>query len=247
VVVAEVPALPGSAHDETDPPEGTEASDTPTPEQLAVASRVVALWSADDKADSNWSSSVWSALLRKSLFALESGRDERAVPTAISLLVREPHLTPQVCGYLVAVGRDQPDLVHEVLDELCDRDIVSIWQSLWIAYLAGSVSGGRQRRKHVSWLREQLESPHDSVSAQAALALARRRLLSVRPASRAYDRAPEAHRTTAALALAAAQGVSRGDLVQSDQIEGWLANWARKQSWGLPSATPVKRVISRHP
>lgn len=180
-------------------------------------------------------SHIWSTLLRKSLGTLEAGRDNRAVDAAIALLVSEPHLTPQVCNYLIAVGKDDSASVHRVINELCgrDRNIVSIWQSLWVAYLTGSVSDGTRRRtRYVAWLEEQVAGGHDAVSAQAALALARRGQLSVELGARAYDRAPEPHRLTAALAVAAARGTSGAEQVADDQVERWLAEWARKQPWG---------------
>jgi len=228
--------LPGNEHDETELTDETAARLEPTADQLAVAARVVSVWRDEDsRSDFGWGSPIWSTLLRKSLATLETGRDDRAVSAAIALLVNEPHLTPQVCNYLIAVGRDDAAPVHRVLNELCgrDRNIVSIWQSLWIAHLAGSVSDGtRRRQRHIEWLEEQVVGAHDAVSAQAALALARRRQLTVELSARAYDRAPEPHRLTAALALAAARGANGVEEVATDQIERWLAEWARKQTWG---------------
>ena len=56
--------------------------------------------------------------------------------------------------------------------------------------------------------------------------------MTVELSARAYDRAPEPHRLTAALALAAARGANEVEEVATDQIERWLAEWARKQTWG---------------
>ncbi len=178
-VAEEARRLPGVEHDETDPSEVPAAKVEPTREQLEVAARVVSVWRDEDARDDyGWGSHIWSTLLRKSLATLETGRDDRAVSAAIALLVSEPHLTPQVCNYLIAIGRDDASSVHHVLNELCgrDRNIVSIWQSLWVAYLAGSVSDGtRRRQRHIAWLEGQVDGTVDAVSAQAALALARRR------------------------------------------------------------------------
>lgn len=237
----QLPALPGAGHDETDPAEDAEELDAPSPEQLEVAWRVISSWNSGD-GDREWSGHVWSALLRKSFLAFEVSRDERAAEFAINLLVNEPHLTPQVCNYLVAVGHDNPELVHSVLDEVCSRDIVSIWQALWVAFLAGSVSGPSRQGDHLDWLRQQVEGPDPSVSAQAALALARRRSLTRELGAAAYDRAPEAHRPTVALALAAAHGRTGSEFVFDDQVEGWLADWTRTQRWGR---RPIKRSRPR--
>ncbi len=236
--------LPGIEHDEADPTEPLAAKLKPTSAQLEVGARVVSVWRDEEaRANYGWGSHVWSTLLRKSLATLEARRDDRAVNAAIELLVKEPHLTPQVCNYLIAVGRDDPAPVHRVLNELCGRprNIVSIWQSLWVAYLAGSVSDRRRPpERHIAWLKEQVDAAPEAVSAQAALALARRRRLTVDLAARAYDRAPEAHRLTAALALAAARGASGVEEVAKDQVEYWLAGWARKQVWGTR-----RRVVRR--
>lgn len=239
---AESLGLPGHAHDETDPNEDTEPPEVPTSDQLEVAYRVVSLWNTDEGEQLDWGNAVWSALLRKSLFALEVGRDDRALSRAITLLVREPHLTPQVCGYLSAVGQEEPASVIKVLDEVCDGDIVSVWQSLWIAHLAGSVNSGTSRRRHVEWLRSQVNSRHDSVSAHAALALARRRYLDAPTAEAAYQRAPEVHRPTAALAMAAAKGAVGAEFIPENQSERWLADSASNEEWGQRAKRRVLRV-----
>lgn len=242
----DVTALPGAGHDEADPADEADGLDAPTPEQLEVASRVVSMWASTEPDPHQWSSGVWSALLRKSLFALEAGRDPRAVPSAISLLVHQPQLTPQVCGYLAAAGEERPDLVHGVLDVLSENDIVGVWQALWVTYLAGSVPGGSRQADHVQWLRRQADSRHGAVSAQATLALARRRLLSVSAAASAYERSAQPHRPTAALALAAARGVAGADVVHDNQVEGWLGGWVRTQPWGTPpAAKPGIKLIRR--
>jgi len=241
----ELPTLPGVGHDEADPPEDAPEVVAPTSEQIAVAARVVEIWDGEEQSDVAWSGSVWSALLRKSLLTLESAQDPRAVASAISLLVREPHLTPQVSTYLIALSREHHEKVHDLLNELCSTDIVSVWQSLWVAYLAGSVPGVSDKGAHVGWLHRQLDSQHHGVAAQAALALARRRLLTVDAGARAYERAPATHRPTAALALAAVHGAAGSEFVADDQVEAWLADFARTQRWGRPR--PKRRVVRKGP
>lgn len=226
--------LPGEAHDETDPLEDLDDDLKPSSDQIAVAARVIEIWQGPEPFFAGWSGSVWSALLRKALATLESAEDPVGVDATIGLLVTESALTPQVCTYLIAVGRQEPRIVHRVLDELCRKDIVSVWQSLWIAYLAGSVPGGTSNQVHVAWLRRQVESPHQAVAAEAALALARRRLLTVDMGARAYGQAAPAHRATAALALAAAHGAARTEFVPNDQLENWLATYVAAQPWGRP-------------
>lgn len=238
-----LPALPGVGHDEADPPDDAPDDVAPTSEQIAVAARVVDMWNGGEHSDVPWSGSVWSALLRKSLLTLEAAQDSSAVESAISLLVREPHLTPQVCTYLIALAREDPDKVHNLLNELCRSDIVSVWQSLWVAYLAGSVPGAARRSAHIEWLQRQAKGPHHAVAAQAALALARRRLLTVDVGAHAYEHAPAAHRPTVALALAAVHGAARSEFVAENQVEGWLAEFARTQSWGRPR--PRKRLARK--
>lgn len=239
----ELPALPGVSHDEADPPEDAHEDVAPTSDQITVAGHLVDMWGGQEHSDVSWSGSVWSALLRKSLLTLESAQDFHAVGSVISLLVREPHLTPQVCTYLIALGREDPARVHNLLDELCSSDIVSVWQSLWVAYLAGSVPGSSGKQSHIDWLRRQVESPHHAVVAQAALALARRRLLTIDVGARAYKSVSAAHRPTAALALAAVHGATGSEFVADDQVEGWLAGFATTQRWGQPH--PRKRPAEK--
>lgn len=219
----------------------------PTADQVEVACRVVSLWDSGER-DRGWSGRVWSALLRKSLLAFEASRDERAADFAISLLVTEPHLTPQVCNYLVAVGQDNPDLVHSIFDQVCSRDIVSIWQSLWIAFSCGAVPGSSEHEDHLDWLRGQVTGPDPSVAAQAVLALARRRSLTLDVGAAAYERAPSAHRPTVSLALAAAHGRRGSQYAFDDQVEGWLADWARTQRWGRkPTAKRSGKRAAKKP
>ncbi len=228
----EFEGLPGLEHDEVDPDDETGQPEAPQYEQLEVANRVVTMWHSDEGTGYGWSGSVWSAMLRKSLYTLETGRDDRAVASAISLLVREPHLTPQVSNYLIAVGQGDPDQISFMLDELCGSNVVSPWQSLWAAFVAGSIPRRSRSSEHANWLRDQTDSSHAAVSAQAALALARRRSLPVEMAARVYERAPQAHRPTVALALAAAHGVADTDFGQANQLEGWLRDWVKTQRWG---------------
>lgn len=236
-------ALLGVGDDEVDLPENGDV-DIPTWPQLEVATRVISTWGSDGREDYEWSATVWSALLRKSLHTLEAGRDNRGVESAITLLVHEPHLTPQVCNYLTAIGQEDAGRVHALLDELCSRDIVSVWQSVWIVYLAGSVANASVSpdTEHVSWLRRQVAGAHDAVAAQAALALARRRSLPVEEGARAYERAQQVHRPTVALALAAAHGAVGSAFAHDDLVEGWLTEWARTQQWGR---RPVKRLARK--
>ena len=201
------------------------AGDEPTADQIAVANKVLDLWDSDDATEHGWSNAVWSALIRRALQTLESAGETDALDSAVSLLVRQPHLTPQICGYVVSAGREDPERVRNMLDGLCRQDIVSVWQALWIAYAAGEVRGGTRTTGHIQWLRSQLSSAHPSVVAQSALSLARRRLLDVDLGRQAYDNVPMVHRPSVALALAAASYRVGEDFVPNDQLERWLAEW----------------------
>lgn len=154
---------------------------------------------------------------------------------ATKLLLREPHLTPSLKNYLVALGQVDPELVVDLLDEVTGKLIMSPWQQLWLAHLAGTV--GRQvstRSPHHRWLLDQAENGRsDAVAARAALALAQRQRLTLTLAQSTYDRVSSVHRRTVALARAASHGPNPR-YTHDDLIDDAAANWVHNQQWGRP-------------
>ncbi|MEI5675741.1 MULTISPECIES: RNA-directed DNA polymerase [unclassified Nocardioides] len=221
--------------------EEAEDPEPPSERQVRAAQHLLELW-ADRQDDGelaseiDWSRAAWSVLLRKALAVLSDAKDEVGIEYVSSLLVYEPDITPQVCSYMSALADAFPSSVSSILDEVCERQVVSAWQSVWIAYCAGAVSTprGGDQPGHVSWLRTRLNDSHGSVAAQAALTLAQRRLLDVTEATETYARVPAVHKQTAFLAMAAASGQVGKEAPSNDKIEALLAAWVQSQQWGRP-------------
>lgn len=219
--------------------------EVPSDRQVEAAKFVLTLWhertaqDIDEKtAEVEWSNAAWSTLLRKALKVLASVGDDAVLEHVTALLVYEPHLTPQLCGYLSVLASIDEKGVAKALDEVCSRKVVSVWQALWVANCCGDLpSRGRQAAIHIVWLHDQLASEHQSVAVEAAMSLARRRLLDPDDALRIYNRVAAVHRPRAFIAMAAASGRARRELAPHDQIEGWLGAWATGEPWGRPVRT----------
>lgn len=226
--------------------------DLPSDRQVEAAKFLLTLWhekTAQDvdevTAEVEWSNGAWSTLLRKALRVLASVGDDAVLEHVTALLVYEPHLTPQLCGYLSVLASTDEKSVAKTLDEVCSRRIVSVWQALWVANCCGDLpSRGRQNATHLVWLHDQLASEHQCVAVEAAMSLARRRRLEPDDALRLYNRVAAVHRHSAFIAMAAANGRTHREVAPHDQIEGWLGSWATSQPWGRPGLTLRRRAKS---
>ncbi len=235
--------------DDEDPDDGSgnEPNDPeiPSDRQVEAAKFVLTLWhekTAQDvdevTAKVEWSNGAWSTLLRKALRILASVGDDAVLEHVTALLVYEPHITPQLCGYLSVLASIDAKGVAKALDEVCSRGIVSVWQALWVANCCGDLPNrGRPAAIHLVWLRNQLTSEHQCVAVEAAMSLARRGILEPDDALRTYNRVATVHRHSAFIAMAAANGRARREVAPHDQIEGWLGAWATTQPWGRPVRT----------
>lgn len=224
---------------------GSDDTDVPSERQVEAATFLLTLWHEKTGLDGDrmttrveWSSAAWSTLLRKALRVLTLVRDDAVLEHVTALLVYEPHLTPQLCDYLAVLADINGDGVAAALDEVCSRRIVSIWQALWVANCCGAIpSLGSRTATHIVWLNEQLASEHQSLAVEAALSLARRRVLEPEEALKVYNRVATVHRHAAFIAVAAANGRTQREVAPHDQIEGWLGAWATSQAWGRPHRT----------
>jgi len=191
--------------------------------QLLAASKVIELWPEEEEDDDIQRSdpaSVTAKLLGRALRVFSRGQDPRALGHVASMLVYEPSLTPTIARYVRACGGFAFSDARDTLDEVCESGIVSTWQALWIAYVAGELPrrrGGAQR-SHVEWLRAQLRSRQPALRAESVLALARRRLVTTEEVLEVAASLPAMHRPTAVLAItalgaeAAARAVAESDL-----------------------------------
>lgn len=224
----------GTAEDEVDPGDDDSEEELPDEIQLRAARLAVDIW-LDDGEESGvgqeWNSKTRSIILRKALKALSRGEESYALPYVTSIIVHEPHLAPQLCAYMRAlVSSDRRSMVG-ALDRVCNRRAVSVWQSLWLAFCAGNLpqNRGDGRGDHVNWLRRQLDSEHHSLAAEAALALARRKLITSEDLMRVILRIPPAHKSTVVMALSALGGDQTPESAGDDRIERLQAEWAAER------------------
>lgn len=225
----EVAELPTQLLDEPDfedgelgldelPPGSHEISEA----QIAAATAVLEAWTYEDEDDETQRSEharVTARLLGRALRVFGHAGSPLAIGQVASMLVYEPSLTPTIMRYVQALGRVERNLAQEALDDVCGSGIVSAWQSVWVAHVAGDLAPrrGGANRPHVQWLRAQLTSQRDSLRAEAALALARRRLASIEELLDVLQGLPESHRPTVLIAIAIIGGRDRAlDLAESE-------------------------------
>ncbi|TRW45309.1 reverse transcriptase domain-containing protein [Georgenia yuyongxinii] len=244
-----LPWLPGLEDDEVDSAPGTAGA--PNDVQVAAANHVLTMWDDDQRANVVWTSGTWAVLLRKAFAVLASDAADNGanhsmtVGLATNLLIYEPHLTHELVNYLTALGQAETDLVSKIVDEAAAKHVLSPWQLLWLAHLAGTLPiSSRRTPRHVAWLQHEAEfGRHDAVAARAALALAQRQLLTVGEAHKTYERVESPHHRTVALALAAAEGRTRQQRTHDDLIDGFAASWVHSQKWGQSAAR--RRVVRK--
>lgn len=168
----------GGEIDEADVLTDPAVDQAPDEVRVAAAGRALERWADEDEdaeTQSGMSAAITQSLLGHALPVLGAAGDEAPLIQLNPLLRYEPALMPQVSAYLVAYaqhGRHHKSEVRDALDKVVVADVLSPWQSLWLAYTAGSLRGSRENRPHVAWLRGCLES-EPALAAYAALALAR--------------------------------------------------------------------------
>lgn len=126
------------------------------------------------------------------------------------------------------------DKTRVALDTICESDIIGAWQSLWIAHVAGGLAkrrGGAQQ-PHVVWLRRQLQSPRDSLRAEAGLALARRGLITSKRLLAVSADLPPKHQPTATLALVALGVAGAATDLAATQLDRARIAWAQENLVG---------------
>lgn len=179
----------------------------PDAAQVRAAERAWTLWVHEDEtedAQSGMTAAITQSLLGHALPILgAAGRDEPL--ESLSPLMRyEPSLTPQVCAYLIAFareGRQARRRVRDAIDGLVQGELLSGWQSVWIAYTAGTLRGGRLNRPHVAWLSDALRTDTGAYAGHAALTLARLGHADADDLASALDRVRPGWRSLVFLAL----------------------------------------------
>jgi hypothetical protein len=142
------------------------------PERAAAAARAWDVWDEETEADP----AIRQSLLGRALPTLGAIGDERPVRALSRLLGREPSLTPEVAVYLEAYANGGPRArmtVRRQIDALVDRDVLSLWQQMWIADIAGGLRRARDTHRYEEWLHECIRSDHPGLAATAAAAIGR--------------------------------------------------------------------------
>lgn len=219
----------GTADDEVDFGEDESESPEPVHEAQVSAAQAVILAAVDpEEAEigDDWSTTTISVLLRKALRTLTLAQDPSALKYATDIVVSEPHLTPQLCAYIISVSQTHRRAAIRTLERICARDVASVWQSLWLSYCIGEVPRETSERQgQIAWLRERMRSQQPALSVEATLALARLKTVDPREVGQMLTRLPAVHRPTAVIALAALDA-NVSEVVGENQIERWQAAWA---------------------
>lgn len=228
----------GAETDEIDPPGEADPEFEPTTRQVEAARLVVDLWSHEEEETRlpgyeplGWSKSTRSTVLRKAVQVLRLAKDDHALHVVTAVLVKEPHLMPQLSRYMEDLATEIPGDVRAALDNICERNIVSVWQAVWMAYCIGTVPASKRpvERIHTRWLWAQLTNEHPAIAAQAALSLARRGHTTAGRLAPVYERLPEVHRPTVLMALAVARDTADVPALARGWIEREQARWASRR------------------
>lgn len=179
----------------------------PDAAQVRAAERAWELWLDEDEteaAQSGMGAAITQSLLGHALPVLGAAGNRAPLENLGHLMRFEPALTPQVCSYLISFGRQgraAKRLVRDALDDLVQQDLLSGWQSVWIAYTAGTLRGTSHERPHVAWLHEAVSNDTGAHAGHAALSLARLGHGTADELAPAVDRVAAAWRSLVFLAL----------------------------------------------
>lgn len=165
---AEDPEAPGSALDTALAARRTEA-----------ARRAWHLWieeEEDEQQQSTESAAITQSLVGRALPALGAAGDNGPLENLSQLLRFEPALTPQIAAYLTryaATSATANRAAARALGRVARSDLVSPWQTLWLAHTAGLLRPARGEDL-AEWLTELVHDGRDALAATAGAALGRR-------------------------------------------------------------------------
>jgi reverse transcriptase-like protein len=199
--------------------------------QLAAAAKVFQRWvdeEEDDEIQRREAAQVTAALLRRALRVFTKAGETDALENVTAMLVYEPSLTPTIARYVRRCAAVDRAAARRALDDVCESGVLSAWQSAWVAWIAGELPRrrGGQDLAHVRWLKHQMSSPHHFVAAEAAVALARRRLVSYPDLYAMIDRLPPMHHPTIVVALGALGDEEATLQAAGSELDRLRATWA---------------------
>lgn len=145
------------------------------PQRLGAARRAWELWETEEM-QAGQDAAIIQSKLGRALPTLGAAGETGPLGLLPGLLRFEPALTPQVAAYLDAYGqhgrRARADL-RSALDEVVTGNILSAWQGMWLAQVAGGLRRSRRRHGYEDWLAQCTADGHDGLAATAAAALGR--------------------------------------------------------------------------
>lgn len=161
------------------------------------------------------------------------GIEPTVMSTIMQVLRYEQTLTPAVCEFLLTI--DDEDRVLRAFDRLlADDAYLTGWQTWWLQQplrrLKGLVKGRGSKRRREWLLRAFGNAEHSSpLRAEAAVTLARHRLITAAELLRVYDRSSRAERPTvvAAIGLLKTDGHVRRSVIGDSKLHEWVYDWAQ--------------------
>lgn len=206
--------------------------EAPRQTQVIAARAVLERWeleSADPEVRRDETVQVGASLLRRSLQVLGNAKETAALPYIAPLLVYMPSLTPTISKYMIQCADGYSRSVINALDEVCQSRVLNAWQATWISYVAGAMPRRRpvlRSTVNVQWLQAQIQSASPAVSAEAILALARRRLVSVEQINMVLSRLTPVQRPTGIIALAVVGDEEMARKAAPSAIDKIRVEWA---------------------
>jgi RNA-directed DNA polymerase len=162
---------------------------------------------------------------------------EEVDPTVLSAVMQmlryEQTLTPAVCEFLLTI--DDEERVLRAFDRLlADDAYLTGWQTWWLQQPLRRMTGlakGRGSKRRKEWALAAFGNAEHSplLRAEAAVTLARHRLITAAELLRVYDRSSRVERPTvvAAIGLVKADGNVRRSITGDSKLHEWIYDWAQ--------------------
>ena len=145
-------------------------------QRIRAAERAWQIWAQGESQSTPQEAAITRSLIGRALPALAISRDTRPLDELTRLLTFEPSLTPNVSRYLIELANGGPQSrtrVRAALDAITSLSLLSPWQEMWLADVAGSIRRAKRVHGYEIWLHNRLESRSQALAATAAAALGR--------------------------------------------------------------------------
>lgn len=170
-----------AGHDDVEDPEapGSALDTALAVRRTEAARRAWHLWieeEEDEQQQSTESAAITQSLVGRALPALGAAGDNEPLKNLSQLLRYEPALTPQIAAYLTryaATSATANRFAARALGRVARNDLISPWQTLWLAHSAGLLNPARGDDL-AEWLIELVHDGRDALAATAGAALGKR-------------------------------------------------------------------------